>query len=216
MVEFKFRRQVLKSVDPVGGNTVIRRGRMRSALGAALGLALLGLCNTGLLAAGEREILLERNRIREVGRDALATLYEIQPSARHAIEHSAGYGVFSAFAVREFFAGGAAGKGYVYNNRTKRYTFMRMAQARGAPKLEPSRDRVVWVFETHNALARFISAGWDFGGKAPEAAVVQDPGNMFHGAVSVAPGLYLYQLLTPGAPPLRVIATRYFRDGELN
>jgi hypothetical protein len=63
--------------------------------------------------------------------DALATLYEAAPGARRAIEHSAGYAVFSTFGVKLFFAGGTIGKGMVVNNRSSRQTFKRMAQVQG-------------------------------------------------------------------------------------
>jgi hypothetical protein len=43
-----------------------------------------------LFAAEENEILQERYRIKEVGQEALAALYEIQPLARYHLitEHS--------------------------------------------------------------------------------------------------------------------------------
>jgi hypothetical protein len=40
---------------------------------------------------------------------------------------------------------------------------------------------------------------------------------MFSGAVSVAPGVYLYQLTSTGlAAELTVTGTKYFKDNELN
>jgi lipid-binding SYLF domain-containing protein len=194
----------------------MRRNRIRTVLAVALSFVLLRIWGAPLFAADENEILQERYRIREVGQDALASLYEIQPSARHAIEHSAGYGVFSTFGIKVFFAGGTAGKGFVHNNWTKRYTYMRMVQVQGGRGFGASKDRVIWVFETQKALADFVNSGWDFGGKVPAAAMVQDTGGMFSGAVSVAPGLYLYQLVTSGAVALTVTGTKYFKDDELN
>jgi lipid-binding SYLF domain-containing protein len=182
-----------------------------------LSLVLIGLWSAPLFAAEESEILQERYRVREVGHEALSTLYEIQPGARYVIENAAGYGVFSTFGIKIFFAGGTTGKGFVHNNRTKRFTYMRMVQVQGGLGFGASKDRIIWVFETHKALNDFVNSGWDFGGKAQAAAMVQDTGGMFSGAVSVAPGVYLYQLTSTGlAAELTVTGTKYFKDNELN
>ena len=81
----------------------MRRNRIPNVLAVALSFALLGIWSAPLFAAEENEILQERYRVREVGHESLSALYEIQPSARHAIEHSAGYGVFSIFGIKIFF-----------------------------------------------------------------------------------------------------------------
>jgi lipid-binding SYLF domain-containing protein len=193
------------------------RNTKKAIMALFLSFALLGLWVAPLLAAEESEILQERYRIREVGQESLSTLYEIQPSARYVIENAAGYGVFSTFGIRIFFAGGGTGKGFVHNNRTKRYTYMRMVQVQGGLGFGASKDRVIWVFETQKALTDFVSSGWDFGAKAQAAAMVQDTGGMFSGAISVAPGVYIYRLTETGlAAELTVSGTKYFKDPDLN
>jgi lipid-binding SYLF domain-containing protein len=195
----------------------MRRNKIPAVMALFLSVVLLGLWGAPLFAADENEILQERYRIREVGQDSLAALYEIQPSSRYVIEHAAGYGVFSTFGVKIFFAGGGTGKGFVHNNRTKRYTYMRMVQVQGGLGFGASKDRVIWIFETQKALADFVNSGWDFGAKAQAAAMVQDTGGMFSGAVSVAPGVYIYRLTETGlAAELTVSGTKYFKDDELN
>jgi lipid-binding SYLF domain-containing protein len=193
------------------------RNTKKAIMALFLSFALLGLWGAPLFAVEENEILQERYRIREVGQDSLAALYEIQPSARYVIENAAGYGVFSTFGVKIFFAGGGTGKGFVHNNRTKRYTYMRMVQVQGGLGFGASKDRVIWVFETQKALTDFVNLGWDFGAKAQVAAMVQDTGGMFSGAVSVAPGVYVYRLTETGlAAELTVSGTKYFKDSDLN
>jgi len=195
----------------------MRRNRIQAVLTLGLSFVLVGIFGGPLFAAEESEILQERYRIREVGQDSLAALYEIQPGARYVIENSAGYGVFSTFGIKIFFAGGSSGKGFVHNNRTKRFTYMRMVQVQGGLGFGASKDRVIWVFETQKALTDFVNSGWDFGGKAQVAAMVQDTGGMFSGAISIAPGVYLYRLTETGlSAELTVSGTKYFKDGELN
>ena len=182
-----------------------------------INMILIGLRGPTLFAMDEKEILQERYRIKEMAQEALSTLYEIQPGARYAIEHAAGYGVFSTFGIKIFFAGGTTGKGFVFNNRTQRYTYMKMLQVQGGLGLGISKNRVIWVFETQKALNDFINLGWDFGAKASAAAMVQNQGGMFSGAISVAPGVYLYQLTESGlAAELTVTGTKYLKDTDLN
>jgi hypothetical protein len=79
----------------------------------------------------EGKIIQARHQVREMAQDALATLYEVAPGAKRAIERAAGYAVFSTFGVKLFFAGGTTGKGMVVNHRTHRQTFMKMVQVQG-------------------------------------------------------------------------------------
>jgi len=186
-------------------------------IGIIVNMVLLGFWNTSPFAMDENEVLQERLRIKEMAQGALSTLYEIAPRARAAIEHAAGYGVFSTFGIKIFFAGGTTGKGFVCNNRTKRYTYMKMLQVQGGLGFGVSKDRIIWVFETQKALSDFVNLGWDFGGKARATAMVQNQGGMFSGAISVAPGVYLYQLTDSGlAAELTVTGTKYLKDNDLN
>jgi hypothetical protein len=47
-------------------------------------------------APNESKIIQGRHQVREMAQDALASLYEIVPGARKAIERSAGYAAFTA------------------------------------------------------------------------------------------------------------------------
>jgi lipid-binding SYLF domain-containing protein len=186
-------------------------------IGLIINMVVFALCATPLFSMDENEILQERLHVREMAQGALSTLYEIAPGARTAIEHAAGYGVFSTFGIKIFFAGGTTGKGFVYNNRTQRYTYMKMLQVQGGLGFGVSKDRIIWVFETQKALSDFVNLGWDFGGKARATAMVQNHGGMFSGAITVAPGVYLYQLTDSGlAAELTVTGTKYLKDNDLN
>lgn len=187
---------------------------------AAPRLAVLAFAGSALLAPAasraETEIVAARQQVREMARDALSSLYEASPGARHAVEHAAGHAVFSTFGIKIFFAGGTTGKGMVVNHRTHRETFMKMVQVQAGLGFGARKDRLIFVFETQQALRQFIAQGWEFGGQATVAAMVADQGGMFAGAVSVSPGVYLYQVTETGlAAQLTLGGTKFFRDDEV-
>ena len=62
----------------------------------------------------------------------------------------------------------------------------------------------------------FINSGWDFRGKALASAMVQQQGGTFAGAISVAPGVWVYQLTETGlSAELTVTGTKYYKDSDL-
>lgn len=165
----------------------------------------------------EARIIQARQQVREMSQDALATLYEVAPGARWAIERAAGYAVFSTFGIKLFFAGGTTGRGVVVNQRTGRQTFMRMVQVQGGLGFGVNKNRLIFVFTEEQALRRFIDQGWEFGAQTSLAAMAGGQGAMFSGAASVAPGVYLYQLTETGlSASLTVSGTRFFKDADLN
>ena len=183
---------------------------------AALVTLLMAL-SFGAYAQDESAVIQTRNEIREATQDALATLYEFQPSARYAIDHAAGYGVFSATGIKLLFAGGRQGRGMVVNNRTHRQTFMRMIGVQAGLGIGIARTRLIFVFETQSALQNFINQGWEFGDSGSLAAAAGGESGMFNGAVSVAPGVFVYQITDTGlAAQITATGTRFFKDDALN
>ena len=73
------------------------------------------------------------------------------------------------------------------------------------------------MFETEAALNNFVTSGWEFGGQATAAAKGGDKGAAYQGAVSVAPGVWLYQVTDKGlALELTAKGTKYYKDSDLN
>jgi len=168
-------------------------------------------------APNEEKIIEAREQVREMAQDALAALYETAPRANRAIEHAAGYAVFSTFGIKVFFAGGTTGKGMVVNNRTHRQTFMKMVQVQGGLGFGVNQNRLIFVFTTEQALRNFINQGWEFGGQANLSAMASGQGTQFSGAAAVSPGVYLYQLTNTGlSATITVSGTKYFKDPDMN
>jgi lipid-binding SYLF domain-containing protein len=165
----------------------------------------------------EGKIIQARQQVREMSQDALATLYEVAPGTRRVIDRAAGYGVFSTFGVKLFFAGGTTGKGMVVNQRTQRQTFMNMVQVQGGLGFGVNQNRLIFVFTNEQALRNFINQGWEFGSQANLSAMAGGQGAQFSGAAAVSPGVYVYQLTNTGlSATITVSGTKYFKSPDLN
>lgn len=171
---------------------------------------------TSLSLAGDT---LEENRqkVRSMAENTLERLYKLRPSAEAGIESAAGYGVFRNFGMKIFVAGGGKGKGIVVNNKTKKETFMKMLEVQAGLGFGVKKFSNIFVFETEQALNTFVDQGWEFGGQVTAAAKGRDVGASFAGAVSVSPGVWMYQLTEAGiAAELTGKGTKYFKDKDLN
>ncbi len=114
-------------------------------------------------------------------------------------------------------AGGGSGKGIAVNNKTKKETFMRMKEVQARLGMGAKKFGVGFVFETQERLDEFINEGWEVGGQATAAAATKDGGQSYEGAVSVSPGVWMYQITEAGlALELTLKGTKYFKDNKLN
>ena len=155
--------------------------------------------------------------VRKTVNETLNRLYKLQPTSKAAIEKAAGYAVFSNFGMKIFFAGGGSGKGIAVNNATKKETFMKMLEVQAGLGMGVKKFRLVWVFQTEEALSSFINSGWELGTQATAAAQYDDKGAGMAGAVAISKGVWLYQLTDDGlAVELTAKGTKYYRDDDLN
>ena len=186
--------------------------------------ALLLLICAGLppLASGAddakaKEKEKARADIMKTTNETLSRLYKAQPQAKTAVAKAAGYAVFSNFGMKILLAGGGSGKGVAVNNATRKNTYMKMAEVQAGLGMGVKKFRLVWVFENQKDLDAFINSGWELGGQTTAAAQASGQGAAFAGAMSVAPGIWLYQLTDDGlALELTAKGTKYYKDGDLN
>ena len=159
----------------------------------------------------------EQAEVRKAGNEALAAVYKAAPAAKKAVESAAGYAAFSNFGMKILVAGGGSGKGIAVNNKTKAVTYMRMAEVQAGIGFGVKKFRLVWVFETDAAFNDFVNSGWEIGAQATASAKSGDKGASYQGAVSVSPGVWLYQLAGDSlALELTAKGTKYYKDGDLN
>ena len=107
--------------------SLLNHHRSRAACLLLACLALIGTAEASLFKK-EGTPAEERANIRKVSDQALAELYKAQPSAKAHIQKAAGYAVFSNFGMKILVAGGGSGRGIVIDNKTKKETFMKMAE----------------------------------------------------------------------------------------
>ena len=159
----------------------------------------------------------KRADIRKSTDETLAKLYASQPAAKAAVKKAAGYAVFNAFGTKILLAGGGSGKGLAKNNKTGATTYMKMVEVQAGLGLGVKKFRLVWVFENKSDLDAFINSGWELGGQATAAAQAAGKGDAFAGAMSVKPGVWLYQITDDGlALELTAKGTKYYKDDDLN
>ena len=184
---------------------------------AFIALAAVAMTLPGLsIAAPSKDE--RRQEVRDVAQNTLDRLYKSQPAAKDAIERSAGYAVFSNFGMKILLAGGGKGQGIAVNRKTKAETFMRMVEVQAGLGMGMKKFRLVWIFEKPSDLERFVNSGFELGAQATATAQVSGKGqDVYAGAMSVSPGVWLYQLTDDGiAAELTAKGTKYYKDAELN
>jgi lipid-binding SYLF domain-containing protein len=185
---------------------------MRKTLSGIIAIAALAL-STSALASSPAE---QKAELRKMCDAALATLYKAKPAAKAEVEKSAGYGCFSSFGI-SFFVGGAGGRGLVYDNATKKTTYMNMGQGTGGLDFGIKDYREVLVFKDKAALAKFVSSGWEFGGGGTAVAAAGGKGAKAEDTEISSGPIQVYPMTKTGlAIGVAAGARKYWKDDDLN
>ena len=180
-------------------------------------ILLVLVCAVALSAHADTDKEKKQKQVRNMAQDTLQRLYKAEPKAKVSVKHASGYAVFSDVGVKILFAGSGDGKGIAVNNRSKQETFMKMLELQAGLGMGVEKFRVVFVFDNEKAFNSFVSSGWEFGDQATAAAKAGDKGGAMSGAVSVADGVWMYQLTDNGlAVELSATGTKYYKDDDLN
>ena len=159
----------------------------------------------------------QRNEILNMRKDTLARLYKVHPSARAHIKSAAGYAVFSNIGVNLVFLSAAGGSGVAHNNQSGKDIYMKMISGGVGIGLGVKDFRGVFVFSDREAFKRFAKSGWEANAQADAAAKSGHKGGAATGAITVAPGVSLYQLTENGlALQATIQGTKYYKNDNLN
>jgi lipid-binding SYLF domain-containing protein len=179
---------------------------------AALTL-FIGYSGASLAASAEEQ----RSEIRKMRQQTLAHLYKVHPAAKAHIQKAAGYAVFSNVGINLIFLSAAGGSGVAHDNKTGRDVFMKMVSGGVGIGLGVKDFRGVFVFSNPDGLKTFINSGWEASAQADAAAKAGEKGGAAAGAITVAPGVDLYQLTENGlALQATIQGTKYYKNGDLN
>ena len=144
---------------------------------------------TAGLSSGKDSPDQKREKTRKMAAQTLEDLYKLQPSSQAGIQKSSGYAVFNNIGTNVLLLSTARGAGIAVNSNTKQETFMKMISAGAGLGVGVKDYRVIFVFETDKALARFLDSGWSGSAQTDAAAKVGKSGGAYSGAVEVAPGV---------------------------
>jgi lipid-binding SYLF domain-containing protein len=159
----------------------------------------------------------KREKTRKMASETLQELYKLQPTAEAAIQKSAGYAVFNNMGTNLLLVSTARGAGVAVNSKSKQETFMKMISAGAGLGVGVKDYRVIFVFESDDALAKFLDSGWSGSAQTDAAAKAGEKGAAYSGAVEVAPGVWVYQITKNGlALQLTLQGTKYYKDDDLN
>ena len=184
----------------------------RKRLSIALVLILVGAFTVVAKSKEEKQA-----EARKKADQTLQRLYKAKPSAQGAVKAAAGYAVFNSGGAKILVAGAGRGSGIAVDNATQKVVYMKMREIQAGLGMGVKKFSTIFVFENKGALERFINSGWEFGGQTTAAAKGGDGGGALQGAVSVSPGVWMYQLTDKGlALELTGKGTKYFKNDELN
>jgi lipid-binding SYLF domain-containing protein len=153
-----------------------------------------------------------RNAALKLSADALDKLYKLHPDARKAIEGAAGYAVFDITSIYAILFVGQKGKGVLFDNKSKKTTFMTSTRMGTGPGAGKQRVFQVFVFKNKGAMDQFVLTG-GLGGDVTATVSTGSDGSVR----SFNPSIDIYQIPESGmALQASWGGTVYAVDGDLN
>lgn len=190
---------------------------MNNLLSRIMSIVVILAALTTASASAWADVNEERADVRAATDKILSILYQAQPNAKRVVQGATAHAVFSNFGMKIFFAGGGGGNGIAVNHKTKKEVFMKMLEVQAGLGFGVKKFGVVFVFENEAPFNKFVESGWEFGGQATTAAKYGDKGAAYQGAVSVSPGVWMYQVTEDGlAFELTAKGTKYYKNDKLN
>jgi lipid-binding SYLF domain-containing protein len=180
----------------------------------ATGAVILSLAAGGALAQTEKE--KKQAEIKKVTTASLEKFYKADPKLKEAVAKSPGYAVFTTYGL-SFIIGGAGGKGLVHDMKTKKDTFMEMAQASAGLQIGAAESETLIIFKSPKAMGQFVDSGWEFGGGGAVQAGAAGKSVGGAGGENVIADASYYTLTKNGLQAGGALAgTKFWKDKDLN
>jgi lipid-binding SYLF domain-containing protein len=179
-----------------------------------VGTVVLSLAAGSAFAQDEKA--KKQAEIRKVTAASLEKLYKAKPELKGEVAKASGYAVFTTYGF-SFLLGGAGGKGVVHDNKTKKDTFMEMAQASAGLQIGAAESETLIIFKSAKAMQEFIDKGWEAGGGGAVQAGAAGKSVGAAGGENVIADASYYTLTKNGLQAgVAVAGTKFWKDKELN
>jgi lipid-binding SYLF domain-containing protein len=177
-----------------------------------LGTVILSLAAGTALAQADKG--KKQAEVRKAAQTSLQKFYKAKPELKGEVEKAPGYAVFTTYGL-SFLIGGAGGKGIAHDNKTKKETFMDMAQGSVGAQIGIAESETLIVFPTQKALDDFVNKGWEASGGG---SVQAGAGGKSAGPASGGTTDALYYTLTKNGLQLglAVAGAKFSKDKDLN
>jgi len=174
--------------------------------------AIVSFTATGAFAQSEKE--KKQAEVRAKAEATLNDFYKAQPKLKAEVGKAPGYAVFTTYGL-SFLVGGAGGKGVVHDNKTKKDTYMDLAQASAGLQVGAAETRYLFVFKDAKNMQRFIDSGWEAGAEGGAGAGAGK--TAAGGTAGGFTGGQVYSLTKNGFTAGGAVAgTKVWKDKELN
>lgn len=140
----------------------------------------------------------ERKHLLKTAEDTLAKLYKSNPKAKKVIEDAYGYAVFTNTGYNLILYVGGKGRGVAFKNSDKKPLYMIMLRAGTGPGVGYDKYRQVLAFSSKTLYEQFITVGLDASASANATIKVGDLNLDESGAMTLVPGVSLYQITDGG------------------
>ncbi len=148
--------------------------------------------DTANLTAQQKDT--ERKHLLKTAEDTLTQLYKSNPKAQKVIEDAYGYAVFTSTGYNLILYVGGKGRGVAFKNSDKKPVYMIMLRAGTGPGIGYDDYRQVLVFTSKLLYEQFIDVGLDASASANATMKIGDVNLDESGAITMVPGVSLYQI----------------------
>jgi lipid-binding SYLF domain-containing protein len=165
-------------------------------------------------ALAQDEKAKKQAEVRAATQESLEKFYKADPSLQAAVQNAPGYAVFKTYGI-SFLIGGGGGTGLAHDNKTKKDTFMSMAQGSAGVQAGLAESETLFIFKSHKVMEGFINKGWSGGGGGAMQAGAG--GKSVGAAGGGTPGLSFYTLTRNGLQAgVAMEGTKFWKDKDLN
>ncbi|MBS0455668.1 MAG: hypothetical protein JSS14_30590 [Proteobacteria bacterium] len=174
---------------------------------------------TAFLAGGgayAQDKAAQQAEVKSKAQQTLEDFYQADPTIKEAVTKAPGYAVFTTYGL-SFGVGGAGGKGIAHDSKSKKDTYMSIAQASAGLQIGASDTRYLFVFNDSKSLTEFINRGWDASASAGAGAgTKKEDANVKAGAIAFTGG-HAYVLTKTGLQAgVALGGSKVWKDKDLN